>query len=89
IPDAAACNLVFVNADEQARWPQLHAFLRGKSVLTVSDFSGFAASGGMIEFGHKNDHISAVINLDAVEAAHLQVENRLLRLVTAVHEGAQ
>ena len=89
ISATAACNLLFVNADEQNSWPQLQAFLGQKSVLTVSDFPGFAASGGMIEFGHKEDHIDAVINLDAVTASHLRVEGRLLKLVTVLNPAGK
>lgn len=85
ISDTASCDLLFINADERERWLQLRTSLAGKSVLTVSDFSGFVVSGGMIEFGHKNDHISAAINLEAVAAANLHVQDRLLKLVTVAH----
>jgi len=87
IENAGACHLLFINADEKDRWPQLRDSLKGKSVLTVSDFSGFADSGGMIEFGKRNDHISVDLNIDALEAAHLHVQDRLLKLVTVVHSG--
>lgn len=79
------CNLLFVNADEQGKWPALRRTLKGKNILTVSDFDSFAATGGMIEFGHRDNHISAVLNMDAVKAAGLHVEDRLLKLVTVVH----
>lgn len=87
VTETETCKLLFVNADEQGRWPQLRTFLTGKSVLTVSDFAGFAAAGGMIEFGHKDNHISVNLNMEAVVAARLHVQDRLLRLVTVVHSG--
>lgn len=89
IQETATCHLLFINANEKSRWPQIVKFLAGKNVLTVSDFSGFADAGGMIEFGHKNEHISAEINLDAVNNAQLQVQDRLLKLVTVVHQGGR
>jgi len=84
----ANCQLLFVNKDEKSRWPQLHAALAGKNVLTVSDFEFFAAQGGMIEFGHVDNHIRVNLNMDALTAAGLRVEDRLLRLVTVVHGGS-
>lgn len=83
--EAKNCHLLFVNANEKDSWPQLQAALGGSSVLTVSDFDGFASSGGMIEFGHEDNHISANLNIDAVTAASLHVQDRLLRLVKVVH----
>jgi hypothetical protein len=87
VNDTQDCALVFVATEEKKQWPKLRNFLAGKPVMTVSDFDGFAASGGMIEFGRENDHIHVVLNMDAVDAAHLRVEDRLLKLVTIVHSG--
>jgi hypothetical protein len=89
VSEAEGCQLLFVNAAEKTRWPQLQKFLAGKSILSVSDFSGFTAAGGMIEFGHQNNHISASLNIDSVNAAGLRVQERLLRLVTVVHPGVK
>lgn len=91
IPDAAAvgaCSLLFVNAAEQSNWPALQSQLAGQSILTVSDFEGFARSGGMIEFIRIDNRIGVEINTDAVSAAQLIVEDRLLRLASAVSPGA-
>jgi len=87
VNDTQDCALVFVAAEEKDRWPQLRKFLAGKPVITVSDFKGFSALGGMIEFGQENDHIHVALNMDAVDAVHLRVEDRLLKLVTIVHPG--
>ncbi|HEY5239032.1 MAG TPA: YfiR family protein [Rhizomicrobium sp.] len=86
--DLSACSLVFVHANQKADWPQLQKTLAGKDVLTVSDFDGFAASGGMIEFIRADNRIGIKINVDAVKAAHLAVEDRLLKLASAVHTNA-
>jgi uncharacterized protein DUF4154 len=84
-PEAAACDLLFINTAEKDRWPQLQKFLTGKTILTVGDFNRFADTGGMIEFGRKDDHINVSLNIDAVTAARLRVEDRLLKLVTVTH----
>jgi hypothetical protein len=81
------CHLLFVNAGQKEHWPALRTYLAGKNILTVSDFDDFSSSGGMIEFGRKDHHITASLNIDAVAAAGLRVEDRLLRLVTVVQGG--
>jgi hypothetical protein len=88
IGDAGGCQLLFLNASEKEQWPQLRASLSGKSVLTVSDLKGFSDMGGMIEFSHKNDHVSVNLNMDAVAAAQLHVQERLLNLVSITHQAA-
>jgi len=87
--EALACQLVFIDANEKDRWPKLRDLLKGKPVLTVSDFADFSASGGMIEFGRRNNHISVDLSMEAVTAAQLRMQDRLLRLVTLVHPEAQ
>jgi hypothetical protein len=78
------CALVFINADSRAEWPALRAQLAGRSILTVSDFDGFTRSGGMIEFTRINSRVGVRVNVGAVEAADLAVQDRLLRLATVV-----
>jgi hypothetical protein len=88
VDDAGMCSLLFIHADEKPQWPQLRAALAGKSMLTVSDFQGFAAAGGMIEFTRIENKIGVKIDTVAVMAAHLQVQDRLLKLANAVRGGA-
>lgn len=82
--DAAACHLLFVSATERDRWPDIYAVLKDKSVLTVSDFPGFAASGGMLEFGRRDNHIQVLLNIEALRGGGLRVQDRLIRLVTVL-----
>lgn len=77
------CSLVFVHADAKRQWPQLRAALAEKAMLTVSDFPGFANSGGMIEFTRIENRIGVKVGTVAMMAAHLQVEDRLLKLTSA------
>jgi len=87
VPRTEGCHLVFVNAAERDRWPELAAFLAGKSVLTVSDFPEFVSAGGMIELGQKGDRIDVKVNMAALASAGLQVQERLLRLAHVVDAG--
>ena len=58
-------------------------------LVTVSDIPGFASSGGMIEFTRVDNRIGVTINTDTVTAAHLVVQDRLLRLARTVTKAPQ
>lgn len=78
------CSMLFVNAEERAAWPSLRSQLARRNVLTVSDYEGFARSGGMIEFTRANNRVGVRVNLGAAQAANLVVQDRLLRLASLV-----
>lgn len=82
--EAAQCHLLFIGEKNMENWPELHDSLQGKSVLTVSDAENFVASGGMIGFGHKDQRISVELDMEAVKASRLHIQDRLLKLVTIV-----
>ncbi len=84
VAEAASCHLIVIDADKKDTWPQLRAALAGKPVLTVSEYPGFAQAGGMIEFGHRDNHITVEMNADAVAAAQLSVQARLRSLMTLI-----
>jgi hypothetical protein len=81
---ANACSLLFLSADERSNWPRLRSQLGERGVLTVSDYDGFARSGGMIEFTRINNRIGVRVNVEAAQAANLSVQDRLLRLASVV-----
>jgi hypothetical protein len=89
IDELGMCSLVFVHADAKSQWPQLRMALAEKAMLTVSDFPGFADSGGMIEFTRIKNRIGVKIGAGAVMAAHLEVQDRLQRLVNRDGAGAR
>lgn len=89
VSEVNSCHLLYLNAKESSHWQELHNSLAGKSVLTVSDLKNFAKSGGMIEFGRINNRVNVEMNLEAVLSAKLQVQDRLLKLVTVLHPDSQ
>lgn len=89
IADAGSCALVFVRATEKDNWPALQKSLTSKHALTVSDFEGFAAAGGMIEFARAESRIEVKLNVDAVSAANLKVSDRMLKLASVVHSAQE
>jgi hypothetical protein len=86
--DLDQCALVFISAAERADWPRLRSYLARRSVLTVSDYDGFARSGGMLEFARVNNRIGVRVNVEAARAANLTVQDRLLRLASVVQTEA-
>jgi hypothetical protein len=86
--DVSPCALIVLNGAKKQEWPQLKAALAHQDVMTVSDFEGFALAGGMIEFTRNDSRIGVKINTEAVAATHLVVQDRLLKLASAVRAGA-
>jgi YfiR/HmsC-like len=80
------CHLLFIGAGERGNMLRIAAALRGRPILTVGDFDGFTAAGGMIRL-QKNpaDKIQLRINLNAIKAADLSISAKLLRVAEAVN----
>lgn len=82
---ALNCEILFVAASEAAELPRILRVLRGRAVLTVADFEGFALRGGMIRFlKDPNGRIHLQINLEAAKAAGLTISAKLLRVAEVV-----
>lgn len=79
-----ACNMVYIG--EAANFPgdAVWARLRSTPVLLVSDQTGFAQQGGMIEMFLRDDKIKMRINLGAVRSAGLSLSSKLLRLAEII-----
>jgi YfiR/HmsC-like len=78
VPQARACQIVFVGSSEKRQVHEILRALRGASVLTVGDTAGFAKMGGMINFVLDDNRVRFEINVKASERAHLKVSARLL-----------
>src|SRR6185436_14300288 len=64
-----ACHVLFISRSEADRLEQILASLKGRSVLTVGDFDGFARRGGMIRFVMEKNKIRLRIDLESAKAA--------------------
>ncbi len=82
--DLREAQILYINTSERKHLPQIFAGLRGASVLTVADMSGFLDAGGMIQFLSENDHVRFAINVDAARKAKLKISSRLLSLARVV-----
>ncbi|MCK5307283.1 MAG: YfiR family protein, partial [Zetaproteobacteria bacterium] len=82
LEDALDCHLVFIGEhDELAEtlWT-----LRKQPVLTVSNATGFAEKGGIIQFKLIKNKIRFLINTDAAKTAGLTISSKLLSLAISV-----
>lgn len=86
IEDLSECQVLFINASVKSPLTQILSAAASRSVLTVSDSRGFAASGGIIELVQVGGKIRFIINNRAAQSASLQISSHLLRLATTVLE---
>jgi hypothetical protein len=90
--DLRSCHIVFVSSSEEKHAPQILGRLKGSQALTVSETSGFAQSGGMINFFIEGNKVRLEINLDAAVRARLRISAKVIavaRLVTGESPGGK
>jgi hypothetical protein len=87
VDEITTCHILFVSRKEADRLEQILARLKGRGVLTVGDFDGFAGRGGMIRFVTDHNRIRLKINLDAAKADDLTISSKLLRPAEIVSTG--
>ena len=82
--DATSCNILYISPSERGRLPEILAVLGKDSTLTVSDLPNFAERGGMIEFVRDAGRVRFQINLEAAQAAGLNLSSELLKVAMNV-----
>lgn len=80
------CNLLFVNSTMKAYLPQILSSAVLRPLLTISDYSGFAATGGIIEFVPVGGKIKFKINNRSAKSANLKISSHLLNLAVTILE---
>lgn len=78
------CHILFVSRSEQGRFKALLSKSGRLPILTVSDISDFARSGGMIGLVEAEQRIRFDINLAVARQAGLKLSSQLLKLATIV-----
>ena len=89
VPQARACQILFLSASEKPRLREILQGLKGASVLTVGDTPGFAQMGGIINFVLDDNRVRFEINQKAAELMHLKLSARLLTVAKLVLSGDQ
>lgn len=77
---AGQCQILFVSASERKRWRAVLEPLRGRSVLTVGEWEGFLASGGVVDFKLEGEKVRMEISTEAADRAGLHISAKLLSL---------
>lgn len=81
-PNAAAvgrCHVLFVSASEKHNVTELLK-RAGDAALTVGDFEGFAAAGGIFRFFTEGNKVRFEVNLDAARRSRLKISSKLLKM---------
>jgi len=84
VPQARACQILFISSPDKQQIRETLEGLKGSSVLTVGDAPGFAKMGGVINFVLDDNRVRFEINQKAAEAAHLKLSARLLTVAKLV-----
>jgi YfiR/HmsC-like len=84
VPQARACQILFIAASEKPRLREILLGLKGASVLTVGDTPSFTQMGGIINFVLDDNRVRFEINQKAAELAHLKLSARLLTVAKLV-----
>ena len=84
IEEIKICHILFINLSEANKQKETIEGLKGRSILTVSDVSGFLKQGGMIRFAKEDNKIRIRINPDAAKEANLVISSKLLRIAEIV-----
>jgi YfiR/HmsC-like len=76
------CHILFIADSEVRRLPSIMDKLRGASVLTVGEVTGFVDRGGVIGLVTEDDRVRFEINADAAAKARLKISARLMTLAS-------
>lgn len=84
ISDVDQCHLIYIDKSKRDILNRLFLKVKGKSILTVSDISGFYDEGGMIEVKVKDNRIRFLINLGPVNESNIVLSSQILKLAIEV-----
>lgn len=80
------CHIAFISNSERPRLATHLALAAAGHVVTVSELSGFAKEGGVIQFVLEDGKVRFWINRGAAERAGVRLSSRLLALARIVDE---
>lgn len=82
--DLGSCHLLFIPRSEAAGLAGWLERAAGRQLLTVSDLSGFALAGGMVELPLEGERVAIVINRSAAQRKGFEFNAQLLRLARVI-----
>jgi len=84
--EARRCQILFISSSESAHLTEIFESLRVANVLLVGETTGFASSGGAIEFTIEDNRVRFTINTDTADRTGLSFSSKLLSLARLVHD---
>ena len=85
--DLASCHVLYVGETADADWLDLSEAAEAQSILTIGDFSGFAAAGGVVELIYQDDRLRFAINVGAARSKQLTISSQVLKIALTVFDG--
>ncbi|MBF0228667.1 MAG: YfiR family protein [Desulfamplus sp.] len=80
--------ILIVSSSEKKEIKPLLDKLKGKPILTIGDFQGFAQNGGIINFFKKaNNKIGFEINMESKELSGIKISSHLLKLAKIINSS--
>jgi len=80
----STCHIVFIPVMEKHQAARIVRGLKESSTLTVGEFAGFAAQGGIINFVVEGNRLRFEVNTFNAERAGLKISSKLLNLAEIV-----
>jgi hypothetical protein len=86
VTDASRCNFIFITQSENQQLGAILRHLATLPVVTVSEISGFAKAGGMVELslGGAGSPVAILINRQSARQKSIEFNAQLLRLAKVV-----
>jgi YfiR/HmsC-like len=81
-----ACHTLYVSDPDEARLARVIDAVAGAAVLTVSDYSRFAALGGVIQFIVESGRMRFAVNVDSMRRQRTQLSSKVLQLASLVKD---
>jgi hypothetical protein len=82
-----ACHVIYLTGPDQKYLADVIGALNGRLVLTVSDASRFARTGGMVELYLEGGRMKIAVNVDALQRGKVRLSSRVLQLATIVRDA--
>jgi len=84
VEDAGTTDVLYISPSEKANLQQILKQLRGRPVLTVSDFPGFCRLGGMVNLVMQQNRVAFEVNNGAAQRSRIRISSKLLKLAKIV-----
>lgn len=82
--DFQRCHVLYFSKGQESHFPGMRDRLTAQSVLTVGETPRFCELGGALCLVEESSRLRFIVNLSALEQAHLRVEPKALKLAKGI-----